>query len=102
MSGGAHRSDDRHASTIGLCVSPRLGQYDVTVLHRPVIALQHDRPRLLFIAVERPARDPGNGGATNNLMAVEHEGDDPPDQRDVRWEERRVGKECSSRWAQYH
>src|SRR5438445_9350732 len=75
MSGGAHRSDDRHASTIGLCVSPRLGQYDVTVLHRPVIALQHDRPRLLFIAVERPARDPGNGGATNHLMSVEHDGD---------------------------
>src|SRR6266568_3014887 len=73
----------RHASTIGLCVSPRRGQYDVTVLHRPVIALQHDRPRLLLIAVERPARDPGNGGATNHLMSVEHDGDDPPDQRDV-------------------
>src|SRR5204863_6903625 len=73
----------RHASTFGLCVSPRRGQYDVTVLHRPVIALQHDRPRLPFIAVERPARDPGNGGATNHLMSVEHDGDDPPDQRDV-------------------
>src|SRR5438034_8566202 len=63
----------RHASTIGLCVSPRRGQYDVTVLHRPVIALQHDRPRLLFITVERPARDPGNGGATNHLISVRSE-----------------------------
>src|SRR5207247_9672331 len=38
---------------LGLCVSPRRGQCDVTVLHRLLIALHHDRPRLLVVTVVR-------------------------------------------------
>src|SRR5258706_12536348 len=77
-------SDASRLSPCKFCsISPRRRQRDIPILHRPVIALQHDRPRLFFVAVERPARDPRNVGATNHLMPVEHHRDHPPHQGDV-------------------
>src|SRR2546425_12313975 len=40
------------------------------VLDRPMISLQHDRPRLLLIAVERPSSGSRNVRPANHLSAV--------------------------------
>src|SRR5579883_3266043 len=57
---------------------------DVPVLHSArVIALNVDRPRLGFVAVERAAGDAGDLLVIDRLHAVPHDRDAPPDQRDI-------------------
>ena len=58
---------------------PRRRHHDVAKLDRPMIPLQHDRPRLLLIAVERPSSGSRNVRPANHLCAVEHHGHHPAD-----------------------
>src|SRR5882762_1390393 len=51
----------------------------VAVLDRPMIPLQHDRPRLLLMAVERPASGSRNVHPADHLFAVEHHRHHPAD-----------------------
>src|SRR5881394_4639488 len=56
---------------------------NIAILHGSVIALQHDRSRRAFIAVERPAGDPWDRRATDHLAPIEDDRHRPAHQRDV-------------------
>ena len=59
-------------------------QHQVSELDRPVIALEHDRPRRALVAVERTAGDAGDRLAVDDLFAVEHHRDRAADQGDFK------------------
>src|SRR3989441_9299006 len=61
--------------------------------------------------VPEPARPPASGAASGARYTIVHASTDPPgggrlipeeSGEDLRSEERRVGKECRSRWSPYH
>src|SRR2546425_12382368 len=72
-------------------------------IHRPEIASQHvlERDQLLLDLgrehLEHRARLRGRG-----RIDPPHDGAQPADPLDERSEERRIGKECRSRWSPYH
>src|ERR1041384_5394691 len=63
--------------------SPRYADGEIAILDGPVVALQHDRPRLAFITIQRAARRAGDLGVTDDALAVHHHRHAPPDQGDV-------------------
>src|SRR5207248_6265134 len=50
----------------------------------PMIPLQHDRSRRSLIAIESAPRDPGDGLAVNDSLAVEDDGQDAADKHDIK------------------
>src|SRR5712691_8901456 len=75
--------DEPRMSSEGPASLLRRRQHDVAVLYWPMIPLQHDRPHLLFIAIERATRGPRNVRPANHLFAVQDHRHHPADQRDV-------------------
>src|SRR2546427_8249893 len=85
------------------------GIRDLTVTGVQTCALPIYRvppPRLVRTEAARPAREaPRRAGARRGALARARAGDrprDPSHRRLRRSEERRVGKECRSRWSPYH
>src|ERR1043166_940900 len=58
-------------------------QHDVAILDWPVIALQVDRSRRTFVAVDGATGDAGNLLIADDLLAIGDDGDHASDQRDV-------------------
>src|SRR5829696_3575136 len=76
----------------GLPSHPRR-DHDLAERYALVVALQHDWPRLAFMAVERAAGDPGDWLVVYDRLAVQHDRDPAADERDVvrLWFSRLVG-----------
>src|SRR5204863_8625370 len=72
------------SARVGLLGSLARGRNrEVAILHRPMIALQHDRARLLLIAVERAARRARNVRLADDRLAVQHDRYSASHERDV-------------------
>lgn len=57
--------------------------YDIPELHRPVIALQHNRPGLSFMRVDCDRGEAFHLSPIDNLLPVKNDGDLPPHQPDI-------------------
>ena len=88
FSGGRHGlpPDSAKQGNLGLYESERIGRFRYII---PAVPLAHYRVRLYFREPWFGAENGGAGGPGSRVF-------------DVRSEERRVGKECRSRWSPYH